>query len=64
MAADGDPYVTLNETRAIFGGLAGPKRLRTCQASRHVVCLDADALRWRSDVGDFLRSALPLGGYS
>lgn len=62
MAADGDPYVTLDETRAIFGGLAGPKRLLTCRASRHVVCLDADAGDWRREVGEFLRAVLPAPG--
>jgi hypothetical protein len=59
MAADGDPYVTLNETHAIFANLAGPKRLRTCSASRHVVCLSADAERWRLAVREFLQAAVP-----
>jgi alpha-beta hydrolase superfamily lysophospholipase len=59
MAADGDPYVTLNETRAIFASLAGPKLLRTCSASRHVVCLSADAEQWRRAVGELLQLAEP-----
>ena len=59
MAADGDPYVTLSETRAIFANLGGPKVLSTCSASRHVVCLSADPPRWRLAVGDFLDSAVP-----
>lgn len=61
MAADGDPYVTLNETRAIFANLAGPKLLRTCSASRHVVCLSAAAEQWRLAVDEFLQLAAAPG---
>jgi alpha-beta hydrolase superfamily lysophospholipase len=54
MAAEGDPYVPIEDTRRIFAALAGPKDLWACEGTRHATCLSIDPGAWLARVGRFL----------
>ena len=54
MNGDRDPWVTLEEARAIFDRLGGPKRLKIFPGLRHQSFLNARPQEWKLSVSSFL----------
>ncbi len=53
MQGDRDPTITMDEARAIFAPLAGPKTLAVFPGARHELYLAADRCRWTDAIGRF-----------
>jgi alpha-beta hydrolase superfamily lysophospholipase len=59
MNGDSDPWVRVEEARAIFDALRGPKTLKLFAGLGHDSCLRHDPDGWKGTVADFLVRVLP-----